>query len=137
MLAVSRRDELVERGGTLPRRRQWLRTLTLLGAKFGLHSHPGDFPFVAEIMEGFVAADPPCCGTTSTHSIPAAGIGTAAPTAESISEHGGRQWLGAHTPQMTCEFGGSEHLEHLSTWSWTVRSHFNRTPTTVDRAGGT
>lgn len=71
-------------------------TLTLLGAKFGLHSHPGDFPFVAEIMEGFVAADPPCCGTTSTHSIPAAGIGTAAPTAESISEHGGRQWLGAH-----------------------------------------
>jgi len=96
MLAVSRRDELVERGGTLPRRRQWLRTLTLLGAKFGLHSHPGDFPFVAEIMEGFVAADPPCCGTTSTHSIPAAGIGTAAPTAESISEHRGRQWLGAH-----------------------------------------
>ena len=59
MLAVSRRHELVERGLlNLPEAAEWLRTLTLLGAKFGLHSHPGDFPFVAAIMEAFVAADP-------------------------------------------------------------------------------
>ena len=59
MLAVSRRHELVERGFlNLPEAAKWLRTLTLLGAKFGLHSHPGDFPFVAALMEAFVAADP-------------------------------------------------------------------------------
>ena len=60
MLAVERRHAFVERGLlNLPEAREWLRTLTLLGTKFGLRSHqPGDFPFVAAIMEKFVAAEP-------------------------------------------------------------------------------